>query len=198
MPTRTMTVCSREQIRSHYETLGLPRALCATSDLSAHHLKAAYRRALLQHHPDKIRVSTFSQNTGNVTERAIRKPAYTIDQISEAYATLSDPKSRAEHDRDLALGGRTEESGKQGQTEVSHTGLEIVDLDDLAYDETEVTWYRSCRCGDERGFLIREADLEEASDLGELHVGCKGCSLWLKVLFGVVEEGIMDPVPECG
>jgi diphthamide biosynthesis protein 4 len=71
-----------------------------------------------------------------------------------------------------------------------------VDLDDLVYDEAEVTWHRSCRCGDDRGFLIRETDLEEASDIGELHVGCKGCSLWLRVLFGVVEEDAMEHISE--
>jgi len=38
--------------------------------------------------------------------------------------------------------------------------------------------------------LIRETDLEEAADDGELNVGCNGCSLWLKVLFGIIEEDI--------
>lgn len=68
------------------------------------------------------------------------------------------------------------------------TGIETVDLDDLEVDEAQGIWYRSCRCGDERGFLIKEADLEEAAEDGEVSVGCRGCSLWLKVLFGVVED----------
>jgi hypothetical protein len=33
-----------------------------------------------------------------------------------------------------------------------------------------------------------ESDLEEATEDGEISVGCRGCSLWLKVLFGVMEE----------
>jgi len=74
--------------------------------------------------------------------------------------------------------------GKQ----VFRTGIETVDLDDLKVDEAQGIWYRSCRCGDERGFLIKEADLEEAAEDGEISVGCKGCSLWLKVLFGVMED----------
>jgi diphthamide biosynthesis protein 4 len=57
-------------------------------------------------------------------------------------------------------------------------------------DETsEQIWYRSCRCGDERGFVIMESDLEDAAQEGEIRVGCTGCSLWLRVLFGVVEDG---------
>jgi len=71
-----------------------------------------------------------------------------------------------------------------------HTGIETVDLDDLNVNEAQGIWYRGCRCGDERGFLVREADLEEAVDDGEISVGCKGCSLWLKVLFGVMEDDV--------
>jgi diphthamide biosynthesis protein 4 len=35
---------------------------------------------------------------------------------------------------------------------------------------------------------VREEDLEDAGEEGEVVVGCRGCSLWLRVLFGVVEE----------
>lgn len=72
--------------------------------------------------------------------------------------------------------------------EVFRTGIETVDLDDLEVDEARGEWYRSCRCGDDQGFLVAESDLEEAVEEGELSVGCRGCSLWLKVLFGVMEE----------
>lgn len=71
------------------------------------------------------------------------------------------------------------------------TGIETIDLDDLNMDEDETkehTWYRGCRCGEERGFVITEGDLEDAAQDGEVTVGCRGCSLWLRVLFGVVEE----------
>lgn len=81
------------------------------------------------------------------------------------------------------------EKGKQA----FRTGVETVDLDDFEFDESRIVWYRSCRCGDERGFTIEETDLEEAAEDGELNVGCKGCSLWLKVLYGVVVE-VIEPV----
>lgn len=67
-----------------------------------------------------------------------------------------------------------------------------MDLDDLDSDESaatgETTWFKPCRCGNERGFVFGEADLEEAGDLGELIVGCQDCSLWLRVCFAIVEE----------
>ena len=45
---------------------------------------------------------------------------------------------------------------------------------------------------DDRGLLIKEEDLKEAMDKGEVSVGYKGCSLFLKVLFGIMEDGIPE------
>lgn len=66
----------------------------------------------------------------------------------------------------------------------------MVDLEDLGCDESgeEIVWFRECRCGDERGFLVSEDELEKEVEHGEIVVGCRGCSLWLKVLFAA-EEG---------
>jgi len=92
------------------------------------------------------------------------------------------------YDTELKLPQNSAING-ENERQSFQTGIEIVDLDDLHLDEEKGIWYRGCRCGDDRGFLIREEDLEEAADEGEVSVGCRGCSLWLKVLFGVVEEG---------
>lgn len=56
--------------------------------------------------------------------------------------------------------------------------------------ETETIWSHACRCGFAPGFVIREAALEDAVGRGESEVlvGCGGCSLWVRVGFGV-EEG---------
>ena len=163
---------------THYEILGLPARKALTPQL----IKAAYRRALLQHHPDKS--GSVRATTTEFTK------TYSIDQISTAYSVLLSPKSKSEYDREIALSAKSAPRSEDG--EIFRTGVEIVDLDDLEFEEDaktgETSWYRSCRCGDDRGYLIKEEDLEEASSEGELYAGCLGCSLWLKVLFGVVED----------
>lgn len=198
MPHQMVANDALEDIATHYQVLDLPWNFGVDSDLSTQHVKAAYRRALFQHHPDKTGALSDSKHDLDVGKSSDNKATYTIDQITEAYATLSIPKLRAEYDRVLKLRARPTKGTGQGDDEIFRSGLEIVDLDDLGYDEMGKVWFKSCRCGDERGFQIREADLEEASDTGELHVGCRGCSLWLKTLFGVVEEKAEDRVTDSG
>jgi diphthamide biosynthesis protein 4 len=160
---------------TYYEVLGLPDALRDDPNLTAQSIRNAYRRALLQNHPDKA------------TQQPVKAATFSIDQISQAFSALSDRNSRAEYDRGLKQKAAQHKRGDKG-TEVFRTGIETVDLDDLEADDVHGVWYRSCRCGDDRGFLIKESDLEEATEDGEISVGCRGCSLWLKVLFGVMEE----------
>lgn len=155
-------------MRDYYETLGLSQRQYDAS-LNAQDIKQAYRRALLQHHPDKA-------NTSQAPE--------TVDAITTAYKTLSEPALKADYDRSLRL----IQACNQGEDKVSYTGLDIVDLDDLDYDEATGAWWRGCRCGQERGFIITEDELEKETRFGELITGCRGCSLWLKVLFGIEEE----------
>ena len=68
-------------------------------------------------------------------------------------------------------------------------GLETVDLDDLTFDEAQAVWYRACRCGHERGFVITEGELDADAEIGEVVTGCRGCSLWLNVTFVATEDG---------
>jgi DnaJ-class molecular chaperone len=173
---------------TYYEILGLPSSRDGAKYLTPQLLKEAYRKSLLQHHPDKAHHVSSPGNGSTKTANKQPSSAYTVDQITKAYSVISTPKLREEYDRELAL--QTSQTGEFGAQQQNgfRTGVEIVDLDDLEFDEKESLWFRSCRCGDDRGFLIREEDLEEAVDDGELAVGCRGCSLWLRVLFGVVEE----------
>jgi diphthamide biosynthesis protein 4 len=166
---------------TYYKVLGLPEALHEDPNLSAQTIRNAYRRALLQNHPDKA------------TQSAVKGADFSIDQISEAFSTLSDRKTRAEYDKRLQQKASQYERGAKGR-EVFRTGIETVDLDDLETNEVQGIWYRSCRCGDEYGFLIRASDLEEVAEDGEISVGCRGCSLWLKVLFGVMEQEAPEKV----
>lgn len=182
---------------SHYQVLGLPKELRSVHRLSQNLLKAAYRRALLRNHPDKAG-SLHTPRTVNVNTSGLRENAtFSIDEITQAYAILSNPQLRSEYDRELKLRESATAGSTFTETEKFRTGIEVVDLDDLDFDSDNGVWFRSCRCGDEQGFQIREEDLEEAVEDGELNVGCKGCSLWLKVLFGVVEE-VQDEAPPNG
>ncbi|KAK1141538.1 Diphthamide biosynthesis protein 4 [Aspergillus melleus] len=196
----------------HYEILSLPFSSSTTTSLSKQQLKTAYHRALLKHHPDKASPETkdtdlqtqsqsqsqpHSQLKNNLppspTPPTTPKTAYTIDQITLAYRTLSDPALRAEYDRELRL-DREKAARREKTGTVFHTGLEVVDLEDLACDEEDdgmghqAVWYRGCRCGDEKGFLVTEEELEREVEHGEIVVGCRGCSLWMKVLFAVDED----------
>ncbi|RLL94860.1 Diphthamide biosynthesis protein 4 [Aspergillus turcosus] len=189
----------------YYEILNLPFTSPPTA-ISKQQLKIAYHKALLKHHPDKAKATLIaaaatpapthdaktavSQRPSSSANRtADASQTFTIDEITAAYRTLSDPALRAEYDRVRRL-----ERGPAGEGEKRfHTGLEVVDLEDLVCEETGdgeglLCWYRGCRCGDERGFMVTELDLEKEAEHGEVVIGCRGCSLWMKVLF-VMEEG---------
>ncbi|KAJ5811885.1 hypothetical protein N7474_008186 [Penicillium riverlandense] len=183
----------------YYAILNLPFTGSSGPILSKQQIKLAYHKALLAHHPDKASTVAFADEPalqGSIPHHApgqgkAQLRTYTIDEITTAYKTLSDPFLRADYDRALRL-DRAKVAEREKTGDVFHTGLEIVDLEDLACDEdgTDATmcWYRGCRCGDERGFLVTEADLEREAEHGEIVLGCRGCSLWLKVLFAV-EDG---------
>lgn len=159
-----------------YRILNLSPSLISTQHDPSPLIKRAYRRALLQNHPDKA--TSFSQ---------VRRSegAYSIDQITKAFNVLSSPAQRAAYDTSLKL---QSDSEGQGLGTKFQTGVESVDLDDLDFDEQKECWYRSCRCGNDRGYLFQEDDLAEVSEEGELMVGCLDCSLWLRVHFAVVED----------
>lgn len=189
-------------VADYYQILSLPFT-GSSSSLSKQQIKLSYHKALLKHHPDKARAiaqdtriphngPTVSPLSGCFTRPSdsTQQRTYTIDEITTAYKTLSDPHLRAEYDRSLQL-DRAKIAEREKTGDVFHTGLEVVDLEDLACDEGDaesLVWYRGCRCGDERGFLVSEMDLEREVEQGEVVVGCRGCSLWLKVLFAV-EDG---------
>ncbi|KAK0745895.1 hypothetical protein B0T18DRAFT_488578 [Schizothecium vesticola] len=156
---------------TYYEILSLPPSLLPTSTTpSPSHnqlLKRAYRRALLNHHPDKTNTPTTT--TPSSTTPTPKTTTYTIDQITLAYTTLSTPSLRAAYDRVLVLAipSSSHQDQDQGYQDQRKTGLETVDLDDLSYDEDagaggKGEWFRACRCGNARGFRVGEEDLDEA------------------------------------
>lgn len=157
----------------YYKILGLRQD---DASVSPEQVKKAYRKALLSHHPDKATKS----------DKQTPDPrSVTVDDIALAFKTLSEPSLKAEYDRWLASNSTSDGSDTDG-ARIHHTGLETVDLDDLAFDEQSQSWNRACRCG-VGGFLVTEDELEKNLEDRELIVGCRGCSLWLRVLFSVEE-----------
>jgi DnaJ-class molecular chaperone len=174
---------SDTQPHSYYDVLRLARHDFGA--LSKDDIRAAYRNALLAHHPDKAS-GADSKGTLNANPGKVTTSQYSIDEIVIAYETLSDPVKRVEYDRSLPnIGelGWEKANGHKG----THIGVEAYDLEDLVYAEGKNTWFKSCRCGDEQGYVLTEADLERESQHGELYVGCRGCSLFIKVQFAVEE-----------
>lgn len=162
---------------THYELLNLPHPTLTSLPPSQQAIKTAYRLALLTHHPDKSSSQIPAKNQSSTP---------TIDAIKTAYITLFTPSLRTEYDRALLLHATLKSTGQKS----GYTGSEILDLDDLVLDEERGVWYLGCRCGESRGYVVTERDLEreEGAEGREIVVGCCGCSLWIRVGFGVVEE----------
>ncbi|KAH0541645.1 hypothetical protein FGG08_003876 [Glutinoglossum americanum] len=174
----------RQPVRTptYYELLDLQPSPLG-SQPSPQDVKLAYRRALLLHHPDKSHAP--------ISGGSPQQQKHTIDEITLAFKTLSDPTTRAEYDLRLSLEQPTAPhplARLEGSGDSFRSGLETVDLDDLEFDEEHEAWHRSCRCGDERGFSVSGDQLAEEAINGEIITGCRGCSLWLRVQFEVLEE----------
>lgn len=151
-------------------------------------------------------------NTKNGSDDHDEGASYSIDQITTAYSVLSHSSSREQYIRSLLLATSSllypslssENLIDSGVINHHTTGIETLDLDDLVYHETNndsgigSVWTRPCRCGNSTGFEVSENDLEDAisscsnSSYGEILVGCKDCSLWLRVHFAMVDDEYGD------
>jgi diphthamide biosynthesis protein 4 len=160
---------------THYQILGLPHT---NETFDPTELRFAYRRALLIHHPDK---SPAVPSSDRRSDGKGSNHGYSVDQITEAYNLLSSAAKKLEYDKSLeAISRRVNAAQRKG----FHAGVETFDLDELPYDESAGAWSRHCRCGNDIGYRVTETDLETEAEHGEIFVGCKGCSLFIRVLFG--------------
>jgi diphthamide biosynthesis protein 4 len=165
---------------THYQILQLPHV---NGPINPVDLRVAYRRALLVHHPDKN--IPPSRTTSKAAVQTLSH-TYSVDQISAAYKILSDAVAKAEYDSSL---GRDTRSFNEGPTTNRHAGLETYDLEELQFDESATTWSHGCTCGEEKGYMVTERDLENESEHGEIYVACRGCSLSIRVLFDIAAAG---------
>lgn len=174
---------------THYQVLNLTPALLDEQQDPSALVKRAYHRALLRNHPDKATATSPSPSSPS------SPTPFSIDQITTAFTVLSSPAQRATYNTSL----RIQQAGDAvdaatGNSTKFQTGVENVDLDDLDFSEAGGYWYRSCRCGNDKGYLFTEDDLVAAEDEGggELLLGCLDCSLWLRVHFAVLDDDDED------
>lgn len=141
-----------------YAVLAIPK------HASQPQIKSAYRRLLLQSHPDK---RTFDRSD---------QPDLAL--IKHAYATLNDPERRAAYDSRLAL-------------TISHIAprpAQVISLEefDQATHTTEEDhqgpWCYPCRCGG--SYTISTALMEDDKHL----VACSNCSEVVWVGFEQVDD----------
>jgi len=124
--------------KNYYAILGLetPNSLSSTS-LSQQTLRKAYKAALLSAHPDKATSAQRAQiqTTGRTDEKA-----WTVDDVKEALAVLSDGERR--HDFDRWVVGNAQARTGLGTASATATGaaadeedfvlgLELLDLSDF-------------------------------------------------------------------
>jgi len=169
------SVARSNEKADYYTVLGLSGATQLSPDI----LRTAYRRALLLHHPDKVVAQKAIQES-----REVPKHHFTIDQIAEAYATLSDPVLKSSYDEGLL---RTKARLVANERSGNGTGLETFDLEDLEFDDSSQKWSRKCRCGG--SYSVSEQELEEVASEGEVVAGCHGCSLCIRITFDTASEG---------
>jgi diphthamide biosynthesis protein 4 len=165
-----------------YTVLSLPSSKRHGQPITAVELRQAYKRALLRYHPDKS--NTKPQQNGTTKSGIARQETPTIDIITEAVRVLSDSTLRKAYDLSLLSSG-SGHSPAQPVAQTRHTGLETLDLEDFECDEDSGEWKRDCRCQSSPAYVVTEEELEESVEVGELVVGCQGCSLWVRVLFAV-------------
>ena len=185
---------------NHYQVLGLK----VGTYLTAKELKSAYHQALLLHHPDKTPRKSEKGIHENGTDPGAEGEMksfsdqhgidrISVDRISLAYQTLSESGSKAEYDRLLLLSAKAAQKGN-GLLEKAHQhpGVDVIDLEDMDCEGDWGIWRRACRCGDRRAYEVTEVDLEREQSHGEIYVGCKGCSLFIKVLFHALDDHEQD------
>ncbi|KAH7401828.1 diphthamide biosynthesis protein 4 [Phaeosphaeria sp. MPI-PUGE-AT-0046c] len=196
--------------KDYYATLNLSAS--SSDEHTSQDLRRAYKLSLLAAHPDKNSNSTSPQQQQHTIDQIKEAYAVLSDERNKAeydnYLRLH-PE---------LIGQNSGPAGREIEKEFL-MGLEVLDLSDFdvldpgftfsnptptqaggSEEEMEVEveierngqmeWTRACRCGDEKGYVILEEELEDAENRGESEVlvGCGGCSLWVRVGFGVEED----------
>lgn len=134
--------------------LGIPRSAQLAD------IKSAYRKCLLENHPDKHQANSIPTD---------------ISHIIEAYNTLSSVSLKVDYDRMLNQLDRVQKEQLHKQRPA-----QVVSLED--FSEVGDTWEYPCRCGDQ--YRISQIDLEQGVHL----IACGSCSEVIWAGYEVADE----------
>lgn len=105
---------------SHFEVLSLTPTSLEGQDAPTQTktVKQAYRRALLKHHPDKSQQAKAQDHPSSSSSSSTRdEQHYSVDQITEAYTTLSDTRQRREYIKSLKTESHTSSTFSSGSNQ---------------------------------------------------------------------------------
>ena len=142
--------------------------LRVTRSASPNTIKAAYHRALLRLHPDKLK-----QRAGDDPV-----PLTDVGLLHDAFVTLSSSTLRTAYDARQGVSSRT------GPRPAQVVSLDLFNCSEGSHGVTS-TWTLACRCGGK--YKIAENDLERGLHL----VGCGDCSEVIWVGYEMV-QGVDD------
>jgi diphthamide biosynthesis protein 4 len=165
-----------EEVVDFYHTLSIPPTASFAD------VKAAYRRALLLHHPDKRPVSRSLHVEESLPSivRSVSNSTPSVSDIRQAYTILSDPVLRAGFDSKLRQSTLT--SSNSSRVEGSQRPAEVISLDDFESSENAQLYSYKCRCGS--AYQISAIELEQDVHL----MGCQGCSEVIWIGYEVAED----------
>ncbi|XP_062199325.1 uncharacterized protein LOC133901828 [Phragmites australis] len=157
----------------------LYEVLSVSEDATYDEIRAAYKSAALNTHPDKAQTSIESSAPSNEQQEFL--------SVQKAWEILRQPESRADYDKQL-------QSSRQN-IEIIASEIEVGDMTVESTADTVELLY-SCRCGDyfsitscelgEMGILVSEdGEVEpQASDFVSAYVilGCGSCSLKTRLI----------------
>jgi diphthamide biosynthesis protein 4 len=197
-PTQTKTVKQayrRALLRHHPDKSQQAKAQDAPSDPSSSSSSSKSKSSNGMHYTvDQITEAYTVLSDTRQRREYVRSLKTESHSTSGAFTTSSNSSSSAKQNYTFnysSNGDNGSSSGTKAQSNQpqSSTGVESIDLDDVAWDGRKQLWHHACgRCGTDRGYCFRELDLDEVGEDGELMVQCTGCSLWLRVLFDEAEE----------
>ncbi|KAG7452052.1 DnaJ-domain-containing protein [Guyanagaster necrorhizus] len=149
-------------MQNFYQVLSISRSA------SLPEIKAAYRKMLLQHHPDKSTLRKEGQVHVDFTV------------IQEAYFILSDPVLRHSYDVEI-LQKRTTGGPRPAQV----VSLDDFDEEQSMSDSDHSAWTYKCRCGGV--YTITDKEME----VGHHSIACSSCSevIWVGYELAGEEKG---------